>query len=126
MKTVCVDLDGTLAQYDGWKGLDHIGDPIHGAKEFLHELKSIPVRVVIWTTRTNSDLNKESTDKLKARVIEWLNRHNLPFDDVSTDEAKLLCLAFVDDRAITCRPQDGIYTYRTALHQIKGLLDYHE
>jgi hypothetical protein len=23
-----VDLDGTLAQYDGWRGEDHIGDPI--------------------------------------------------------------------------------------------------
>lgn len=23
-----VDLDATLAQYDGWKGIDHIGDPI--------------------------------------------------------------------------------------------------
>ena len=25
---VGVDLDGTLAQYDGWKGVDHIGDPV--------------------------------------------------------------------------------------------------
>jgi hypothetical protein len=23
-----VDLDGTLAHYDGWKGIDHIGEPI--------------------------------------------------------------------------------------------------
>ena len=23
-----VDLDGTLAHYDGWKGPDHIGDPV--------------------------------------------------------------------------------------------------
>lgn len=23
-----VDLDGTLATYDGWKGVEHIGDPI--------------------------------------------------------------------------------------------------
>jgi hypothetical protein len=23
-----VDLDGTLAHYDGWKGADHIGEPI--------------------------------------------------------------------------------------------------
>jgi len=24
---VGVDLDGTLAHYDGWKGADHIGEP---------------------------------------------------------------------------------------------------
>ena len=23
-----IDLDGTLARYDGWKGIEHIGDPI--------------------------------------------------------------------------------------------------
>ena len=23
-----VDLDGTLARYDGWKGIEHIGEPI--------------------------------------------------------------------------------------------------
>ena len=23
-----VDLDGTLAYYDGWQGIDHIGEPI--------------------------------------------------------------------------------------------------
>ena len=22
------DLDGTLAKYDGWKGIDHIGEPV--------------------------------------------------------------------------------------------------
>lgn len=25
---IAVDLDGTLAKYDGWKGLEHIGEPI--------------------------------------------------------------------------------------------------
>ena len=23
-----VDLDGTLARYDGWRGIDHIGEPM--------------------------------------------------------------------------------------------------
>ena len=27
-KWLGVDLDGTLAHYDGWKGIDHIGMPI--------------------------------------------------------------------------------------------------
>lgn len=28
MSWIGVDLDGTLAYYDGWKGEHHIGDPI--------------------------------------------------------------------------------------------------
>ena len=36
--TVCVDLDGTLAKYDGWKGLEHIGEPIDGSVEFTQQV----------------------------------------------------------------------------------------
>lgn len=42
------DLDGTLATYDGWKGWDHIGDPIQKtvdlAKSFI--AKGIEVRIL--------------------------------------------------------------------------------
>ncbi len=38
-KSVAIDLDGVLATYDGWKGADHIGKPIDGARAFLKELK---------------------------------------------------------------------------------------
>lgn len=32
-KTVAVDLDGVLADYStGWQGIEHIGDPIPGAR----------------------------------------------------------------------------------------------
>ncbi len=47
-----VDLDGTLAQYDGWKGPDNIGDPIPlmvgRVKEWLeagHEVRVFTARV---------------------------------------------------------------------------------
>jgi len=53
-KSVCVDLDGVLAQYDGWKGVEHIGDPIPGAVQFTKKLQEV-ARVVIFTTRTNAD-----------------------------------------------------------------------
>jgi hypothetical protein len=35
MKTVAVDLDATLATYEGWRGIQHIGDPRPGAANFL-------------------------------------------------------------------------------------------
>jgi len=37
-KTACVDLDGTLAKYDGWKGIHDIGDPYPAAKDFMSRL----------------------------------------------------------------------------------------
>lgn len=42
---IAVDFDGTIAQCDGWKGLEHMGDPIIDkagitAREFLQELRA--------------------------------------------------------------------------------------
>ena len=34
-KTICVDFDGVIAQYDGFKGNDIFGDPIDGVQSCL-------------------------------------------------------------------------------------------
>lgn len=40
-----VDLDGTLAHYDGWKGADHIGEPIPAMVERVKQwLSEGPVK----------------------------------------------------------------------------------
>jgi hypothetical protein len=42
-----VDLDGTLARYDGWKGIDHIGEPIpkmvERVKRWIAQGKSVRI-----------------------------------------------------------------------------------
>lgn len=111
VKTICVDLDGVLAQYDGWKGVEHIGDPIPGAREFVMALCAIPAKVVIWTTRTNATANKDSgldERELRLLVEDWLIKHRFPYDSIAGSEGKPLCVAFVDDRAVTCRPLKDI------------------
>ena len=40
-KHVYVDFDGVLAEYDGWKGPEHLGAPRPGAKEFLEEINRL-------------------------------------------------------------------------------------
>ena len=115
-KTVLVDVDGVLAEYDGWEGLDHIGDPIPGARGFLERL-SEDYEVVIYSTRANAVLNADELS-LRERVTapesvvhklkRWLDRHNLPYDRIET--GKPLAVAIIDDRAIPCRPQDAANT----------------
>ncbi len=58
-QTVCVDLDGVLAAYDGWKAVDHIGEPIPGAQEFTREL-SERFKVIIYTSRFSNERIKTS------------------------------------------------------------------
>ena len=102
-KTVCVDLDGVLAQYDGWKGETVIGDPIPGAVDFVRELLSF-AKVVIHTTRANTDVG--------ARFVEdWLHRRGLRGDhgyvELWRGCGEPIAAAYVDDRAVVCRPQSS-------------------
>lgn len=45
------DLDGTLARYDGWKGIDHIGEPIKPMVELVKRMHAAGEVVKILTAR---------------------------------------------------------------------------
>lgn len=91
LKRVCVDLNGVLDTYGGWRGEVTWHEPRPGAAEFLKTLAERGHEVVILTTR----------DPAEARA--WLARHGLaPYVDQVTDR-KLPALAYVDDRAVPFR-----------------------
>jgi len=46
-----VDLDGTLARYEGWKGADHIGAPVPAMLARVKEWRSNGIEVRIFTAR---------------------------------------------------------------------------
>jgi hypothetical protein len=107
-KNVCVDLDGVLADYSkGWQGVEVIGDPIPGAVEFTKSLSEF-ADVVVFTTRCNPEVNKpEAAHLLVNRVREWLDKHGFRYADIYCGTGKPIASAYIDDRAITCRPQEG-------------------
>lgn len=95
-KVVAVDLDGTLLEYDGWKGPAHFGQPIPGVLKALYELKKEGWAVVIWTTRR--------TDQALRTHLE---KHDIPFDYINTNpfgppggSHKIYADVYLDDRAL--------------------------
>jgi hypothetical protein len=112
--TVAVDLDATLALYDGWKGVEHIGEPVEGASWFLREIIKMDADPVIHTTRVNPATSGlalerptgESADQLAARVQEWLDDNCMPHFGLWTGIGKPLAAAYVGDRKVVCRPQE--------------------
>ena len=46
---ICVDLDGVLNSFDGWKGADFFHPPRPGAREFLQN--STPRDTAWWSSR---------------------------------------------------------------------------
>lgn len=121
-KMIAVDLDGTLAKYDGWKGISHIGDPFPGAREFMDKLCD-RFHVVVYTTRTNYRVNKrpdtiknaisskEWARGLKRKIEEWLLGNCIPCHEVYDGNGKPMAAAFVDDRAVPCsgNPDEAEY-----------------
>jgi len=88
--TICIDLNGVLDMYSGWKGEGHMDPPRPGADRFLAELAK-DYRVVILTTQQ------------VERVWAWLQDYGLDrWVDEVTDR-KPPALVYVDDRAVCFR-----------------------
>ena len=85
---VCVDLNGVLDMYAGWKDAAHWDPPRPGAREFLDQLRMRGFRVVVFTTRYAPD------------VWAWLEAHDLAGVVDEVTDRKLPAHAFVDDRAV--------------------------
>ena len=121
MKTVCVDMDGVLASYDGWKGVDHIGDPIEGARDFVDALAK-DFKIMIFSTRCNAEVNKfYDVETLVDIVKEWLQTHGFKYDYIGI--GKPMAVAYIDDRAVSCRPQEYNFAFEEALIKARRLND---
>lgn len=91
-KNICVDFDGVLAQYSGWKGSEHMGEPMPGAKEFLDQLNAKGYVIYIHSTRSPSS------------IISWVQKYGLAKDYfVRATNEKIAAVAYIDDRAILFR-----------------------
>lgn len=123
--TIAVDLDGTILKYDGWRGIEHFGEALPGAKEFLTELRK-DARVLIWSTRgTESVKGKKQGEAKRLRELmqRALDERNLPYDDIWVGQGKPMAVAFIDDRAVTCRPQEEPAAYAIALRLVGVLME---
>jgi hypothetical protein len=97
-----VDLDGTLAHYDGWRGMDHIGAPVAAMLDRVKAWIDSGEDVRIFTARVHRD------DGRAERVIrDWCLLHvgvTLPITCVKD----LHMVVLWDDRCIQVTPNTGI------------------
>jgi len=87
-----VDLDGTLAYYDGWKGHEHIGEILEPMEYRIRYWLKHGTKVKIFTARA-------SVPEHKAVVEKWLEEHDLGGLEV-TNVKDYGCLEIWDDRAV--------------------------
>lgn len=112
-----VDLDGTLAYYDGWKGPESIGDPIPRMVERVVRWIAEGKDVRIMTARVAP--GKAGADASRAAIEEWLERHIYPscpiwFNEPQqiripiTHEKDYCMVELWDDRCVQVIPNTGL------------------
>lgn len=124
------DLDGTLAIYDGWQGIDHVGAPVAKTMRLMKRMHEDGLRVKILTARVSPRTNPETkanpylenhwcvespsdmpwalADRWTAKefIQEWCWR-TLGFVPEITHEKDHLMLNLFDDRVVQVEPNTG-------------------
>jgi hypothetical protein len=102
-----VDLDGTLAHSDRWRGPQHIGRPVPLMMERVKHWLSQGYTVKIMTARA-------SVKAYIPPVRRWLEKHGLPSLEV-TCQKDFDMIELWDDRAIQVIPNTGRHVLRPSL-----------
>lgn len=73
-----IDMDGTLAHYDGWRGELNIGDPIpvmlERVKGWILQGKSIKI-VTARVSVGNGDRSQSTVDQIRGAIQDWCELH---------------------------------------------------
>jgi hydroxymethylpyrimidine pyrophosphatase-like HAD family hydrolase len=110
--TIAVDFDGVLAEYDGWKGNQVLGEPRVDVVEVLRVLRQEGWKIIIHTTRS------------EAEIRDYLVDNQIPYDEVNRNSSyrslgnKPVATVYWDDRALcysgnAFHDLDAIRSFRT-------------
>src|SRR5216684_3586931 len=93
-RTIAVDFDGVIAEYDGWKGVGVLGGPRSDVVKVLDILRSEGWKVVVHTTRGQEE------------IADYLAKYDIPHDEINhnsdyrTKGTKPVADVYWDDRAV--------------------------
>lgn len=99
-----VDLDGTLAHYDKWRGVEHIGAPIPAMVERVKRWLAEGRHVKIFTARVAGEV--EEAREVRRHIVGWLKANDLPELQI-TNVKDFHMVELWDDRAVQVVPNTG-------------------
>lgn len=105
-----VDLDGTLAHYDRWRGSGHVGEPVPAMLNRVRTWLEQGKDVRIFTARVSPGaiaLNGDDETYVRGVIENWCKTHigqRLPI----THEKDMALVELWDDRAVQVIPNTGV------------------
>lgn len=86
-RTICIDFDGVIAEYHGWKGANFFGNPKKGIRDFLAQATVSNFKVVVFTLRPED------------KIWKWFKVNKLPLPSLVTN-VKVPAFVYIDDRGL--------------------------
>lgn len=102
---VGVDLDGTLAKYDRWRGEEHIGKPVPLMVRRVQEMLHKKITVKIFTARVTEEEGRD-VEVIRTRIEDWSEEHIGTRLEV-TNVKDFGMIQLFDDRAVQVVPNTG-------------------
>ncbi|MCA6108123.1 hypothetical protein [Bradyrhizobium cenepequi] len=99
-----VDLDGTLAFYDHWRGVDHIGEPIQPMVDRVKIWLAMGKDVRIFTARVADEVEAPAA---RMAIAAWCSQHIGKPLAVTCKKDRFMLQQW-DDRAMQVIPNQGI------------------
>lgn len=96
--TILCDLDGTLAHYTVWQGIEHIGEPIPKMIDRVRNWVQQGREVKIFTARV-SVADPDDRQTIVEIIQDWLERQGLPRLEVTCTK-DFGMIELWDDRAV--------------------------
>ena len=84
-RIIAVDLDGTLAQYDGWKGIGHIGCVIPEVANAMERAQAEGAEVHLFTARVS---DPEDAAEAHAVISKWAAANHFNFASITAVKHK--------------------------------------
>lgn len=104
-----VDLDGTLAFYDHWRGEKHIGDPVPAMVDRVKAWLAQGIEVRIFTARV---CEEEEATVTRPLIEEWCLKH-IGQKLAVTNKKDYSMVELWDDRAVRVAKNMGIPDWLT-------------
>jgi|GEM_PF-1181963 len=103
-----VDLDATLAHYDEWHGIDHIGEPIPAMRQRVLQWLSEGKHVRILTARVGPQRHDvpHTIEEITHHIEQWCLKHLGQVLPVTCAKDYNM-VAFYDDRCMQVIPNKG-------------------
>lgn len=99
------DLDGTLAHYDEWKGIEHIGEPIAEMIELVKSYLDKGVEVRVFTARVDQ-INERESRRAVEYIQQWCEQHiGTVLMVTNIKDSKMIRI--YDDRAVSVEKNEG-------------------